>query len=197
MSEPIQYNNNHTTTIQHACNTQSDWKHNAHAPVRLPFSSLFFSVDAACRRAQSPSAAVTMMPSRLAFCLVFLLSFASVALAEEQTCTAGRLFLSDSVQAAIHVYDLDGTAGPQFVSSLASAAPAMSLYSSETFSARVAAVFAGNATTGYLGRVQLFRSGITTESHGDHSDIVKVRTRTSDTQHEHMASQPHPFDNIA
>lgn len=112
---------------------------------------------------------VAALAAALCVCLSAPLSVAADD-HDHSTCTNGRLFVSDANAALIHVLDLD--AEPvAVIRSLPAHAPAMSLYSTGTALDRVLAMFGGNNTV--TGRVQVFRSGLTVDNHGDHFDIVK------------------------
>lgn len=116
---------------------------------------------------------------------LLLTVFATVAallcvVSAEQTCTAGRIFISATDSPTVHVYDLDESPAT-LVGSFPTVAAAMTMYASDTVQSRVLAVFGGNTTTGFQGRVHIFRSGLSTESHGDHFDIVKVCTCQTNT----------------
>jgi len=95
-------------------------------------------------------------------------------------CTAGRLFISGMDEAVLHVYDLDDGMVAEVARDLPAAKPAMRLYATHSDAARVVAVWRGDAASNYSGVTQFYRSGITLDDHGDHSDIVKEAPRKYD-----------------
>lgn len=138
-------------------------------PSLRPHPRLLLSLLCSALCSSLPVLSLLRAASLLVLCVSALPS--CVLSQEELTCTNGRLFVSDSVHPRVFVYDLDSTP-PSQVGEFNTAAPAMALYSTQTASARVIGIAAGNSSA--QGRAQIFRSGLSTENHGEHSDVVKA-----------------------
>ena len=86
-----------------------------------------------------------------------------------ETCTNGRLFVTDKDNAKVHVLELDD-ANKASVASLDTQIVAPRLYATDTDMATVMSIDRG---TTQKGSVLFFSPGLSGEDHGDHVDVVK------------------------
>lgn len=106
--------------------------------------------------------------------LIFATSFLFSAAMAEQTCTHGKLYVTDTETSNVHVFDVSKgnleSLSPETTIDVGGK-PGINL--DYTASGKeVAAIFRGTESLGYADAVvNFFDTGVSTESHGDHYDI--------------------------
>ncbi len=113
---------------------------------------------------------------KLILASLYLASSALAAEHDHADCTRGRLFVSDTTSATVHVFELDDLASLSTPSQsfTAPGLEGINLQSSGS-NKEIATIFRGTLSDGYTdGVVAFYTAGISAESHGDHFDIEKT-----------------------